>query len=188
MSVHQMFLKAALAGQVARAAAKPSRRMRPGLEDQGNQQADIAEFEAIERKKEGFNEGPTDEHQDADKQTGKDNTLRNNDDQDHVAELQVAAEAILARITTAKRHKAALEELAEQLEATIPEGGVSEQTAELVQTALGASEIPEVGEVVAVESFAGDRATATANLATTFRARANAMGRVIDNFQKVVLG
>ncbi len=179
---HHLFLKSVLA-------ARPARRsVRAGLEDQGNQQDQIAQFSAIERKKEGFNEGPGDDHLETGKQTGKDNVLRTNDDVDHVAELQEASEAIRERIEAAKRHKAALEELAEQLEETLPEGGVSEQTAQLVQTALGASEIPEVQDVVAVESFAGDRATATANLASTFRARACAMGRVIDNFQKKVLG
>lgn len=177
-----LFLKSILAGQAAK------RGVRAGLEDQGNQQAQIAQFEAIERKKEGFHEGETDDHLSVDKQTGKDNTLRKNDDFDHVAELQEASEAIVDRIQKAKRLKSALEELAEQLEETLPEGGVSEQTAQLVQTALGASEIPEVQEVVAVESFGGDRATATANLASTFRARACAMGRAIDAFQQKVLG
>lgn len=179
---NKLFLKAAMA------ATTQGRRTRPGLESADNQQDQIAQFEQIERKKEGFHEGEGVDRLPVDGQLGEGNTLRKNDDNDVVAELQEASEAIAERIATARRHKAALEELAEQLEQTIPEGGVSEQTAELVQTALGASEIPEVQDVVAVESFAGDRATATANLANTFRARASAMGRVIDNFQRKVLG
>ena len=177
---HNLFLKAAMAGN--------ARRTRPGLESADNQQAQIAQFEQIERKKEGFHEGEGVDRLPVDGQLGEGNPLRKNDDDDHVGELQEASEAIAQRIAIARRHKAALEELAEQLEESIPEGGVSEQTAELVQTALGASDIPEVQDVVAVESFAGDRATATANLANTFRARAAAMGRVIDNFQRKVLG
>lgn len=179
---NNLFLKNLMAKSVAR------KGVRPGLESADNQQAEIAQFEQIERKKEGFHEGEGVDRLKIDGQLGEGNTLRKNDDQDHVADLQEAAEAIAQRIATARRHKAALEELAEQLEESLPEGGVSEQTASMVQTALGASEIPEVQDVVAVESFGGDRFTATANLANTFRARANAMGRVIDNFQRKVLG
>lgn len=182
---NKLFLKSLMIGGAAPAGR---RGVRPGMESADNQQDAIAQFEPIERKKEGFHEGEGVDRLPIDGQLGEGNTLRENDDVDHVGELQEAAEAIAQRISTARRHKAALEELAEQLESTLPEGGVSEQTASMVQTALGASDIPEVQDVVAVESFAGDRGIATANLANTFRARANAMGRVIDNFQRKVLG
>lgn len=169
-------------------AALNSRKLSPGNEsaDVGSptQQAPIAAIEPIQRPKEGVTAGQADDSatgQKPDKAFGDGtNPLRENDEQPHVNELQAAAEAFAIGLAQARRQKAALENLADQLEETIPEGGVSEQTAGLVHTALGTSEVPEIQEAVAVEAFAMSPGMATSNAVVMLRSRARAMGSVID--------
>ncbi len=157
-----------------------------GLESTDDQQATIAAIKPIERPNEGVSEGTADQStQEKPKKDFGDggNTLRENDEVQHVNEMQAAAEAIQECIATYRRQAAALEEIADQLDDTVPEGGVSPETAAMLQTALGASEVPEVQDAVAVESFEMSRVVATTALANRLRSRARAMGSVIDRFQ-----
>lgn len=127
-------------------------------------------------------EGVCDESK-AKKEFGQDSKFADNEQElDVIAEQQAAMEALYDAVVRGNRIAASLEEMADQLDASIapdpvtgavdPDAGLSPEAAGVLQTSLNASEVGEAGEMVALESFQIDRRTATKQLANTMRARA----------------
>lgn len=112
---------------------------------------------------------------------------------DMIAEQQAAMEAIHDAIVRGNATAAALEEMADQLDAMVApaedgtidqDAGLSEESAGVLQTALNASDAGDAGEVIAVESFAHSRRQATIMTAQKMRARAGAARKAVDSLQR----